>query len=144
MQQLANQNLEDISEEKVSPNGIRWIVDKTKNHPPYVKLVPLLEIVAESLESTVFSQKVKAMYENLCREFGSEITALLKTPIQDIKNFGDAKIAEAIEKVRKGNIAIDPGFDGEYGKVKIWQEEVKSSKLKVQSEDEKKEQLGLF
>jgi uncharacterized protein (TIGR00375 family) len=105
---------------KLNPNGVKWILDKTGNHPPFIKLVQLVQIIAESLSSTVSSQKVINMYNDVCSKFGSELEVLLKTPTSEIeKNFGQ-KLAEGIEKVRKGDIVILPGFDGQYGIVKIW------------------------
>lgn len=153
VQQLADDALLDRMEKKMSPRGIQWYIDRRKNHPPYVKLVPLLEVVAESLESTVLSQKAKTLYENLCETFGSEINVLLKTPIEEIEKEFGAKVAEGVRRVRLGTIAIAPGYDGEYGKVKIWPDETQNANLpsarvqgegKTQSKGEEKEQMGLF
>jgi uncharacterized protein (TIGR00375 family) len=105
---------------KLNPNGVKWILDKTGNHPPFLKLVQLVQIIAESMSATVSSQKVINMYNDICSKFGSELEVLLKTPSQEIeKSFGE-RLAEGIEKVRKGEIVILPGFDGQYGIVKIW------------------------
>ena len=87
-----------------------------------MKLVPLLEIAAESLDSTVASQKSKDLYAKLCRELESELHVLLHAPIADIEKVGGMKVAQGVTKVRQGNIAIEPGYDGEYGKVAIWEE----------------------
>jgi PHP family Zn ribbon phosphoesterase len=108
---------------KLNPNGVKWIVDPTKKHPPFVKLVPLNEIVAESLHSTVSSQKVKTLFDELCQKFGSEINVLLKISKEDIERAAGPRVAEGVDKVRRGDIAILPGFDGQYGIVKIWGEE---------------------
>jgi len=105
---------------KLNPNGVKWILDKTGNHPPFVKLVQLVQIIAESLSSTVSSLKVLNMYNDICNKFGSELEVLLKTPIKEIEKEAGERVAEGIEKVRKGNIVILPGFDGQYGIVKIW------------------------
>lgn len=107
---------------ELDENGVNWIKDPQSIHPPFVKLVPLNEIVAESIGSPVGSEKVKIKFNELCLEFGSEINILLKTPIQDLAKFAGEKIAQGVVKVRKGDIFIDPGYDGEYGKVKIWSE----------------------
>jgi len=138
--QLGDKSLAENHDNKMNSNNIKWYIDKTKKHPPYVKLVPLMEIVAEGLESTVSSQKVKTMFDSLCEEFGSEINILLKTPIDLIRKSVGTKIGEGIEKVRKGTIVIDPGFDGEYGRVKIWNHD----EAKIDSKnDNVKMQMGL-
>ncbi|MBI2025935.1 MAG: DNA helicase UvrD [Candidatus Levybacteria bacterium] len=114
---------------KLNNSGVKWIVDPSKIHPPFVKLVPLNEIIAESLSSTVSSLRVKELFDKLCLTFGSEINVLLKVPIDDIKGQAGEKVAQGVEKVRKGEIVIHPGYDGLYGVVKIWNEEENKEKL---------------
>jgi uncharacterized protein (TIGR00375 family) len=138
VEQLTNTDLEERVEEKIGTTGVKWFTDKLKKQPPYVKLVPLLEIVAESMESTVFSQKVKTVFADLCSSYGSEIEVLLKTPIESIHKSNGEKLAEGIRKVREGGITIDPGYDGEYGKVAIWEKHTKAEK------EQKVAQPGLF
>lgn len=120
--QLSDPSLDHVAEVKTNQYGLKWFTDVTKHHPPYVKLVPLLEIIAEAMESTVASQKVKTTFHTLTQSVGSELDILLKTPIDKIAKAADPKIAQGISKVRNGDIVIHPGYDGEYGKVKIWQE----------------------
>jgi PHP family Zn ribbon phosphoesterase len=116
---------------------VLWIDDSQKKHPSFVKLVPLNEIIAESLGFTVGSEKVKIKFDELCKEFGSEINILLKTAIQDLAKVSGEKIAEGVAKVRKGDIVIEPGYDGEYGKVQIWK------KAENTKEVNQEDQLGL-
>ena len=113
---------------KSNANGVKWILDPNGKHPPFVKLVQLVQIIAESMSSTVTSLKVINAYNELCLKFGSELTVLLKTPVDEIKKEAGEKIAEGIEKVRKGDIVILPGFDGQYGIVKIWDDKKVSEK----------------
>ena len=113
---------------KLNPNGVKWFIDPSKLHPPFVKLVPLNEIIAESLASTVASQKVKDLFDKLCLTFGSELNVLLKVPKANIASQAGEKVAEGVDKVRRGDIVILPGFDGQYGIVKIWQNEALSQK----------------
>ncbi|HUD04784.1 MAG TPA: endonuclease Q family protein [Patescibacteria group bacterium] len=124
---------------KLNPNGVKWMIDPSKKHPPFVKLVPLNEIIAESLHSTVSSQKVKDMFDELCRKFGSELNVLLKVSKEDLLKETGVRVAEGVDKVRRGDIAILPGFDGQYGIVKIWGEEKPVVKAEIKTEN----QLGI-
>lgn len=121
--------------------GVSWVSDPTNLHPKYVKLVPLVEILAESLSVMPGSLKVLSKFDEMISHFGSELNILLKTPVSEIEKMFGVKIANGIAKVRKQDIYVDPGFDGEFGKVRIWSDEI----LGVQSEKPSVEdQLGLF
>jgi uncharacterized protein (TIGR00375 family) len=117
---LAKGDVETDSE--IDSFGVRWIKDKGGERPPYVMLVPLLEILSEALGSGVGSQTVLTAYGQLIESLGSEFKILLTTKIEDIERIGGERVAEAIAKVRKGDIVIEPGYDGLFGKVKIWKE----------------------
>ncbi|MBU2577446.1 endonuclease Q family protein, partial [Patescibacteria group bacterium] len=103
--------------------GLRWIKDQGR--PPYISLVPLLEIISEAKGYGKLSKKVLFEYQNLIEKLGSELTILMKIRTEEIARLAGEKIAEGIKKVRKGDIHIKPGFDGEYGKVKVWPQEEK-------------------
>lgn len=90
--------------------------------PPYVKLVPLLEILAEVHGVGVDSKRVKEEYIRVTNTLGSEFEILLKASITDISKRGSERLAEAVDRVRTGNIVIDPGYDGVFGHVSIWSE----------------------
>ncbi len=123
VEDLADPNLKfQISNLKLDERGVKWIYDTRGFHPPFIKLVPLNEIIAESLFSTVASLKVKNLFDDLCKEFESELNVLLRVSIKDIAGKAGERVAEGIEKVRKGEIVILPGFDGQYGIVKIWED----------------------
>lgn len=134
----ANFNVEKTKE---SNSGAVWI-ESTDNRPPFIKLVPLNEIIAEAVSSPAISSKVKAMFDDMCTKLGSEIDILLNIPISQIRNTFGTRIAEGVERVRKGSIIIEPGYDGVYGKVKIWNEDDSKSQIFQNKED--KSQLGLF
>lgn len=113
---------ETLESAVIKPNesGLLWFTDPLKIHPPYVKLVPLLEIIAQAHDSTVLSQKVKLAYNKATGSLGSELDILLKISIDEITKVVGEKVAQSIMRVRAGEITIEPGYDGEYGIVKIW------------------------
>ena len=121
--------------------GVRWIHCEEATKPPYVMLVPLLEILAESIGMTINSQKVINEYKKLTEQFGGEFTVLLAVPLDEITKFAGPRMTEGISRVRSGQILIEPGYDGVFGVVKIWSGEPSSAKA---TEGREKEQLGLF
>ena len=123
-------------------SGVRWIENPTQDRPPYIMLVPLLEIIAEVLGSLPASQKVINEYNNLTDRFGSEFGVLLKTPLLEIAKTAGEKMAEGIERVRRGQIVVEPGYDGEFGVVKIWSFPTDSANQDKTSEEQK--QMTLF
>lgn len=93
----------------------------SKTRVPFKKVVPLLEIIREIFGVASITKKVKAEYEHLIDVFGTELAILIDTPIEEIKSRGFNELANAIDRVRNGNISIRPGYDGEYGKVSIFE-----------------------
>ncbi|MDO8503956.1 MAG: hypothetical protein Q7S60_04700 [bacterium] len=79
-----------------------------------------MEILSEALSSGVSSKKVVSEYEKLTGNLGSEFRVLLETKPEEIERFSGPKVREAILRVRSGNIFIDLGYDGVFGKVKIF------------------------
>jgi PHP family Zn ribbon phosphoesterase len=92
----------------------------------------LPEIIAEVLKVGPNSKAVDKEYQNLLQKLGSEFKILMDAPLGDIERAGSSLIREAISRMRKGDVHIAPGFDGEYGKIKIF-EAVERKEIKGQS-----------
>jgi uncharacterized protein (TIGR00375 family) len=90
--------------------------------PAFTTIIPLQEIIAESLNVGTASKKVDAQYKVLVERLGSEFTILRDTPLYEIERAGSPLIREAVTRMRDGKVHIAPGYDGEYGKVRIFEE----------------------
>ena len=88
--------------------------------PSYTSIIPLAEMIAESLGCGVNTKKVSLLYDALISELGPEFTVLRDAPFEDIGRAGTPLIGEAVRRMRAGNVNIAPGFDGEYGKIRIF------------------------
>lgn len=135
VQQLAGDSFNLNALEKKNNYKLKWFTDPAGKHPPYVKMVPLLEVIAEAMGSSVASIKVKEMYYKICQNVAPELDILLKTQIEKIRKSVGDRIAEGVEKVREGNIFIEPGYDNLYGVVKIWHER-EVEKIEVNEEEQ--------
>lgn len=89
------------------------------NAVPARHLVPLEEILSETLSSGVNTATVKREYRALTLEH-TEFEILLDLPHEDLRKLAGEKTAEAISRVRRGELSITPGFDGEFGKISIF------------------------
>jgi len=99
----------------------RPIGDKPEKFIPFKSLVPLEEIISESLGvRSTNSKKVSDIYNNLIKYFENEFNILLSVPIEKIENLGFKEIAQGIKNLREGNVNVIPGFDGEYGKISVF------------------------
>lgn len=105
----------------------------------YRMLVPLLQIIAEAFNTAPTTQRALNEYKKLTSSLGTEIKILTKVDIEEIAKISGSKIAEGVEKVRRGDLVIDPGYDGVYGVVKIWDHDGESKEEVVEAP-----QLGLF
>ena len=88
--------------------------------PPFKSLVPLREVLSESLGVGVRTKAVARAYELLIECFGTELSVLMEAATSEIKSESDERTAEGIDRVRRGDISIEPGYDGVYGTVRVW------------------------
>jgi len=83
-------------------------------------IIPLPEIISETLKVGVNSKTVNNAYMDLLGKLGNEFNILMNVPLSDIEKAGSPVIREAISRMRTGSIHIAPGYDGEFGKIRIF------------------------
>lgn len=91
-----------------------------KGSPSFHSIIPLPEIIANVLKTGVNSKKVDKEYQDILNKLGSEFKILMDIPIKDIEQASSLLMAEAISQMRNGDVYITPGYDGEYGKIRIF------------------------
>jgi len=103
---------------------------KPKGAIPFKSLIPLEEIIANALAQGTGTKRVDKEYQNLIKEFKKEFEVLLNTSEEDLKRATLAEIAQGIIRVRQGRVSLEPGFDGVYGKIKIFSQNEQKEILK--------------
>jgi uncharacterized protein (TIGR00375 family) len=88
--------------------------------PPFRHLVGLAQVISESVGVGPNSKRVRSQYLRIVGELGGELAVVLDSPLSDIAAVGSARIAEGMGRARVGDVTVAPGYDGLYGKVRIW------------------------
>ena len=87
---------------------------------PYQSLIPLEEIIAEAQGMGKASKKVQCLYFEMIGKLGPELPLLTDLSLKDIAVVAGDRMAEAVKRVREGKVNIAPGYDGEYGVIRIF------------------------
>jgi len=103
--------------------------------PTFSSLVPLCEVLGEILDVGPGSKAVLSLYSRLISQFGSEFKLLLEWPLDEIDRRSSPLLGEAIRRMRARSVIRTPGFDGEFGVIKVFA---------AGERDRLRGQLGLF
>jgi len=122
--------------------GVLYRVEELADQPeniypeqknPFYSIIPLTEILSEILKVGAGSKRVKQKYNNLLEKFGPELKILHETTYESLGKLGIPLLGEAIKRVRAKQITLLPGYDGEFGKVKIFTQEEREKLSNQQS-----------
>ncbi|MDP3789774.1 MAG: endonuclease Q family protein [Candidatus Omnitrophota bacterium] len=108
-------------------NRVEHLADRPENFVPetapgYRNLVPLIEIIADSMGVGKESIGAGREYHSLIQRLGSEFHILLYMPKEEILEKCPPAIAAGIINVREGRVRILAGYDGVYGTIEIFAE----------------------
>jgi uncharacterized protein (TIGR00375 family) len=87
---------------------------------PACHLLPLEEVIGAAVGQRTDTKKVSVEYDRLLNRYGAELRILLELAEEELADGTPPRIVEGIMKVRRGDVQITPGYDGEYGKIKLF------------------------
>jgi DNA helicase II / ATP-dependent DNA helicase PcrA len=108
------------------------LADRPQGYRPaaaagYRNLVQLAEILAEILGTGPKSKRVTGEAARLVAELGPELAILDEVPTGDIARAGGTLLAEAISRLRRGEVTREAGYDGEYGMIRLLKPEERTT-----------------
>jgi uncharacterized protein (TIGR00375 family) len=122
--------------------GVLYRVEELADRPggqlperthPFCYMVPLSDILGELFSVGPSAKRVQQARETLQQKCGCELDILCHHPIEILQSAGGPVLAEAVRRVRKNEIHISPGFDGEYGRLKIFNAQEKEVLMRQKS-----------
>lgn len=88
---------------------------------PFFSLTPLKNLLAEIKGIGAGSREVHEQYECLLQKGGPEFSILLDLPLEQIREIGNEVLAEGIRRLRNKEVLIEEGYDGKYGRIRVFQ-----------------------
>ncbi len=106
---------------RVAELADRPLTEASLGKQRYYSITPLAELIAETLgRKGSASQSVRREYKRLTEALGSEFHILLFAELDEIKKVGGEILAEGIRRLRLAEVLTEPGYDGEFGKVRVF------------------------
>jgi DNA helicase-2/ATP-dependent DNA helicase PcrA len=96
-----------------------------ENRHGFTSIIPLPDILSEIFDVGPKTKKVLEAYKRATEFLGPELQILTEQSTEEIEGAGIPLLAEAVKRMREGKILIEPGYDGEFGKVNIFSRQEK-------------------
>jgi ATP-dependent DNA helicase UvrD/PcrA len=99
----------------------------------FESLAPLSEVLSEVMQRGPNTKGVQGALAEMVSRLGPELYILRQAPLEDLERAGGPVLAEAIKRMRTGQVWLEGGFDGQFGVVKLFspseRQELKGQKL---------------
>ncbi|MDH3829726.1 MAG: UvrD-helicase domain-containing protein, partial [Desulfobacterales bacterium] len=106
---------------------------KPSRSAPYFNIIQLKDILSEIFRVGPNSKKVQQAYRVVLDRLGSEFNILQNLDTIAIEQAGISLLPEAVERMRRQEINVIPGFDGQYGRIQIFKEHERARLMGQQS-----------
>ncbi|MDP1760811.1 MAG: hypothetical protein Q8L43_01160, partial [Deltaproteobacteria bacterium] len=87
---------------------------------PFESLISLPGILGEVLGVNAASKKVRLAYFRLLAKLGPELEILRRVPLAAVAREGGILLAHGIDRMRRGEVHINGGYDGAYGEIRLF------------------------
>ncbi|MBN1524056.1 MAG: UvrD-helicase domain-containing protein [Spirochaetales bacterium] len=81
--------------------------------------IPLNEMISEIVGTGPSTKGVMTLYAKAIAQAGNEHTLLFESPFEDIQKVHPL-LAVAVSRLREGTVITRPGYDGEYGVIRLF------------------------
>ena len=117
---------------------VEELADRKEGQKParshsYTSSIQLVDILSEILRVGPASKKVKQTYQTVLNKLGAEFDILHHLDFEAIEQAAIPLLGEAIARMRRKEINVIPGYDGEYGRVRIFKDQERETLLGQQS-----------
>ena len=105
-------------------NRVEALADRGSPGPldkPFESLIPLPELLGEALGVSAASKKAQAAYDQMLKTLGPEFSILRERSAAEIGEAAGFLVGEAVERMRRGQVRRQGGYDGEYGVIKVFE-----------------------
>jgi len=90
---------------------------------PCRHIIPLAELLSEIYGCGPNTKKVRGAYDRLLNKLGPEFRILREIDPCALADEEPVLLAEAVRRLREENVIRKPGFDGEYGVIRVFAED---------------------
>jgi DNA helicase-2/ATP-dependent DNA helicase PcrA len=113
---------------------VRDLADRRNGAPPvaaspFESLISLPGILAEVLGVNAASKKVRQAYFKLLAELGPELEILRRVPLSAVAREGGNLLARGLDRMRRGEVHINGGYDGAYGEILLLTPEERRARM---------------
>lgn len=95
--------------------------------PGFTSLFPLSECIADVLAAGPTTKKVKQLYAKTLQRLGPELHVLREAPLEDVRRLNPV-LAEALDRMRRGQVIRQAGYDGEFGVIRVFSDEERAAR----------------
>ena len=97
----------------------RGLGGRPDSAPPFRSMIPLLDLIGGALKVGTASKRAQALYFELLQRLGNEFRVLMEAPLDAISELSSETLAGGIGAMRAGEVHIEPGYDGRFGKISV-------------------------